>query len=227
MAYVVTGACLGDKHTNCVDVCPVNAFRECEEMLFIDPDECISCNACLTECPSLAIFPEASVPKDQTQYIEINAVESKKHPKITERISKQTEQAKNSAQSDKRFAVVGSGPSGFFTSEALLKQYPGASIDLIEKLPVPFGLVRFGVAPDHPKIKSVSQNFTQLMKEHSTLKFFGNVEVVKFILQYLRQNQKSLDTGRILNFVNSAREFDLPEIDDLLAIFISELNASS
>lgn len=179
MSYVVTGACIGDKHTSCVDVCPVNAFREGEKMLFIDPDECISCNACLTECPSLAIFPEASVPKDQTQYIEINAVESKKHPKITERISKQTEQAKNSALSDKRFAVVGSGPSGFFTSEALLKQYPGASIDLIEKLPVPFGLVRFGVAPDHPKIKSVSQNFTQLMKDHSTIKFFGNVEVGK------------------------------------------------
>jgi len=181
MAYVVTGACIGDKHTNCVEVCPVNAFREGEEMLFIDPDECISCNACLTECPSLAIFPEASVPQEQTQYIEINAVESKKHPKITERISKQTEQAINITQSDKRFAVVGSGPSGFFTSEALLKQYPGASIDLIEKLPVPFGLVRFGVAPDHPKIKSVSQNFTQLMKDHSTLKFFGNVEVGKDI----------------------------------------------
>ncbi len=179
MAYVVTGACIGDKHTNCVDVCPVNAFREGDEMLFIDPDECISCNACLTECPSLAIFPQTSVPEDQVQYIEINAIESKKHPKITERISKQSASPSNIAQSDQRFAVVGSGPSGFFTSEALLRQYPGASIDLIEKLPVPFGLVRFGVAPDHPKIKSVSQSFTQLMKDNPSINFFGNVEVGK------------------------------------------------
>ncbi|ACA86683.1 molybdopterin-dependent oxidoreductase [Shewanella woodyi] len=179
MAYVVTGACIGDKHTSCVDVCPVNAFREGEEMLYIDPDECISCNACLTECPSLAIFPEASVPEDQLQYININAIESKKHPVITERINKQPVKETDVFQSNKRFAVIGSGPSGFFASEALLKQYPGGNIDIIEKLPVPFGLVRFGVAPDHPKIKSVSKNFTNLMKDQPSLKFFGNVEVGK------------------------------------------------
>ena len=83
MAYIITDACIGAKHTGCVDVCPVNAFREGDEMLFIDPDVCISCNACLTECPTHAIYPEASVPKDQIQYIQINAIESKRHPKIT------------------------------------------------------------------------------------------------------------------------------------------------
>lgn len=181
MAYVITGACSGAKYTNCVDVCPVNAFREGDAMLYIDPDVCISCNACLTECPTHAIYPAASVPADQTHFIEINAVESKRHPVITERKVEGVQKAAQNVVSEKRFAVIGAGPSGFFTSEALLKQYPGAQIDLIEKLPTPFGLVRFGVAPDHPEIKSVSDNFTKLVKDNPTLRFYGNVALGKDI----------------------------------------------
>ncbi|RFS26126.1 molybdopterin dinucleotide-binding protein [Acinetobacter sp. SWAC5] len=181
MAYVITGACSGAKYTNCVDVCPVNAFREGDNILYIDPDVCISCNACLTECPTRAIYPESSVPEDQIEYIQINAIESKRHPIITERKTESTQKTQDMIVSHKRFAVVGAGPSGFFASEALLKQYPGAYIDLIEKLPTPFGLVRFGVAPDHPDIKSVSGNFAQLVKKNPNLKFYGNVEVGKDI----------------------------------------------
>ncbi|MFT7373097.1 MAG: anaerobic selenocysteine-containing dehydrogenase [Oleiphilaceae bacterium] len=181
MTYVITDACSGAKHTSCVDVCPVDAFREGSEMLFIDPDVCISCNACFTECPVQAIYPEASVPEDQKQYIEINAIESKSHPVILERKSEDDKQTIRTIQPDKYFAVVGAGPSGFFTCEALLKQYPGASIDLIEKLPTPFGLVRFGVAPDHPVIKSVTDKFTQLINKNQCIKFFGNIEVGKDI----------------------------------------------
>lgn len=187
MAYIITDACIGAKHTGCVDVCPVNAFREGDEMLFIDPDVCISCNACLTECPTHAIYPEASVPKDQIQYIQINAIESKRHPIITERKVDaehriaEANATQKSTLPNKRFAIIGAGPSGFFASEALLKQYPEATVDLIEKLPTPFGLVRFGVAPDHPEIKSVTENFTRLFQQYSNLKFYGNVEVGKDI----------------------------------------------
>jgi NAD-dependent dihydropyrimidine dehydrogenase PreA subunit len=130
MAYVITEACSGAKHTNCVDVCPVDAFREGEEMLFIDPDVCIDCNACLTECPARAIYPQARVPEEMTNYIEMNALESKCHPVITERKVEGADQPKKVEQSDKRFAVVGAGPSGFFASEALLKQFPGARIEV-------------------------------------------------------------------------------------------------
>ena len=63
MAYVVTQSCIGNKHTSCVDVCPVEAFREAPEMLFIDPDVCIDCNACVSACPEGAIFPRSMVPK--------------------------------------------------------------------------------------------------------------------------------------------------------------------
>jgi ferredoxin--NADP+ reductase len=58
-----------------------------------------------------------------------------------------------------RVAIVGSGPAGFYAAEALQKAAPGISIDLIDRLPTPFGLVRGGVAPDHPKIKSVTRIF--------------------------------------------------------------------
>ena len=72
MAYVVTQNCIGNKHTSCVDVCPVEAFREAPEMLFIDPDVCIDCNACVSACPEGAIFPRSMVPDDQQNFITLN-----------------------------------------------------------------------------------------------------------------------------------------------------------
>jgi hypothetical protein len=50
-------------------------------------------------------------------------------------------------------AIIGSGPAGFYTAQRILKQLPEAKIDMYESLPVPFGLVRYGVAPDHPEVK--------------------------------------------------------------------------
>lgn len=52
-----------------------------------------------------------------------------------------------------RLAIVGSGPGGFYTAHRLLKEWPNTQIDMFDKLPVPHGLVRFGVAPDHPEVK--------------------------------------------------------------------------
>lgn len=61
-----------------------------------------------------------------------------------------------------RVAVVGAGPSGFYAAEALLRSGTGVQVDLFERLPVPFGLVRFGVAPDHPKLKQVTAVFERI-----------------------------------------------------------------
>jgi NADPH-dependent glutamate synthase beta subunit-like oxidoreductase len=58
-----------------------------------------------------------------------------------------------------RIAVVGSGPAGFYTAQKVTREIPGTKIDMYEQLPVPFGLVRFGVAPDHPEVKVRGQNF--------------------------------------------------------------------
>lgn len=72
--------------------------------------------------------------------------------------------------------IVGSGPAGFYTAQQLLKGHPNLHVDIYEKLPVPFGLVRFGVAPDHPEVKNVINTFTQTAK-NERCSFIGNVTV--------------------------------------------------
>jgi ferredoxin--NADP+ reductase len=73
-----------------------------------------------------------------------------------------------------RIAIVGSGPAAFYAAEHLLKR-PGVEVDMIERLPTPYGLVRGGVAPDHPKIKSVIAIYEKIAA-HPGFRFFGNVE---------------------------------------------------
>ena len=75
-----------------------------------------------------------------------------------------------------RVAVVGSGPAGFYAAGALLSAVPPVEVDMIERLPTPWGLVRFGVAPDHPKLKTVSRAFERIA-EQPGFRFLGNVEV--------------------------------------------------
>jgi ferredoxin--NADP+ reductase len=75
-----------------------------------------------------------------------------------------------------RVAVVGSGPAGFYAAGALLAAELPVEVDMIERLPTPWGLVRFGVAPDHPKIKSVSRAFEKIALQPG-FRFLGNVEV--------------------------------------------------
>jgi ferredoxin/flavodoxin---NADP+ reductase len=75
-----------------------------------------------------------------------------------------------------RVAVVGSGPAGFYAAGALLAADLPVEVDLIERLPTPWGLVRLGVAPDHPKIKSVSRAFERIALQPG-FRFLGNVEV--------------------------------------------------
>jgi ferredoxin/flavodoxin---NADP+ reductase len=75
-----------------------------------------------------------------------------------------------------RVAIVGSGPSGFYAAEALLKSALAVRVDMIERLPVPFGLVRFGVAPDHPKLKQPTAIFDQVAQS-AGFNFLGNVTV--------------------------------------------------
>jgi adrenodoxin-NADP+ reductase len=81
-------------------------------------------------------------------------------------------------QRDVHIAIVGSGPAGFYSAKYLLDKDQSIKIDILEKLPSPFGLVRFGVAPDHPEVKSVASQFTELFNQNSRLRYFGNVEII-------------------------------------------------
>jgi NAD-dependent dihydropyrimidine dehydrogenase PreA subunit len=94
MAYVITSKCIGRKDRSCVEVCPVDCFYDIKKkkyndqykkgpyrdddygMLVINPDECINCGACETECPVGAIFEDSEVPADEKEFIGINESET-------------------------------------------------------------------------------------------------------------------------------------------------------
>ena len=86
MAMVVTEPCFGCKYTDCVVVCPADCFYEGEHMLFIHPDECIDCGACVTECPVEAIFFEDDVPEPWKPFIDLNREMAPQCPNITEQL---------------------------------------------------------------------------------------------------------------------------------------------
>lgn len=86
MTYVVTEDCIKCKHTDCVEVCPVDCFHEGPNFLVIDPEECIDCTLCVPECPIDAIFFEDDLPEDQEKFTALNAELAKGWPVITEMI---------------------------------------------------------------------------------------------------------------------------------------------
>ena len=75
-----------------------------------------------------------------------------------------------------RLAVIGSGPAGFYTAHRLIKKVPDAVVDMYEQLPVPYGLVRFGVAPDHPEVKNCEDTFEEVA-ESPRFNYIGNVRI--------------------------------------------------
>lgn len=80
MTYVVTEACIKCKYTDCVEVCPVDCFYEGENMVVINPDECIDCGVCEPECPIEAIKPDDD---ENLKWVEMNREYSEKWPNIT------------------------------------------------------------------------------------------------------------------------------------------------
>ena len=85
MAHIVAEPCFGCKYTDCVVVCPVNCFYEGESMVYISPEECIDCEACVPECPVEAIFQEDALPAEWADYKALNAELAKTCPVITEK----------------------------------------------------------------------------------------------------------------------------------------------
>lgn len=83
MTFVVTENCINCKYTDCVEVCPVDCFREGPNFLVIDPDECIDCALCEPECPANAIVSEDDLPETQKPFLQLNAELSKQWPAIT------------------------------------------------------------------------------------------------------------------------------------------------
>ncbi|KAG4078839.1 hypothetical protein HA402_007389 [Bradysia odoriphaga] len=125
-----------------------------------------------------------------------------------------------SSENKKKICIVGAGPAGFYAAQHLIKNLPNCYVDIVEKLPVPFGLVRFGVAPDHPEVKNVINTFTKTA-ENPQVRFLGNLTLgFDFTVQDLRDRYHAVilsygaEKDRKLNIPNeypstvlSAREF--------------------
>ncbi|NKB76424.1 MAG: DUF3470 domain-containing protein [Gammaproteobacteria bacterium] len=84
MTYVVMESCIRCKHTDCVEVCPVDCFHEGPNFLVIDPEECIDCSLCEPECPVDAIVADTDLPENQQHFLKLNEELSQSWPVITE-----------------------------------------------------------------------------------------------------------------------------------------------
>lgn len=190
MTYVITQNCCND--ATCVTVCPVNCIHPTPdepdyataEMLYIDPQTCIDCGACVDVCPVDAIMPDFDINEDTERYLELNAryFADPAHQDYPQAPSKpQKSKVEVFEPGPLRVAVVGSGPAGCYAAEALLSRKDvEAEVHLFERLPTPWGLVRFGVAPDHQATKLVAKLFTTTAGRKG-LDFHLNVEVGKHI----------------------------------------------
>src|SRR5690606_32771245 len=102
-----------------------------------------------------------------------------------------------------RVAIVGAGPAGIYAADALMKSDeandPGVSIDLFEKMPAPFGLIRYGVAPDHPRIKGIITALHKVL-DKPQVRLLGNLDFGKdFTLEDVRRHYDAVifSTGAV------------------------------
>lgn len=227
MAYAITQTCCND--ASCVKVCPVNCIHPTPDepdfgttdMLYIDPQTCIDCGACADACPVEAIFPVDSLTGSLKVYEDINAdyyadrapAASAEpaapspnfhawHPPVFDRNI-----PSDFAPLD--IAVVGTGPAGMYAVEDLLL-HTNARVTLIDRLPVAGGLLRYGVAPDHPSTKKIGDTFARF-HDHSRLRLRLGVEVGRDV------TAEELDARyhAVIYAVgaSSARQLDIPGED--------------
>lgn len=175
MPHVITQACCAD--ASCVHACPVNCIHPTPDepdfatadMLYIDPQVCVDCGACVGACPVSAIVPHGRLAEDELQFQGINADLAEKARERRERPHRP--QAKvptlvrlSPTRRTHRIAIVGAGPAALYAADELLKQ-DGIEVTIFDKLPVPHGLARFGVAPDHERTRSVNSLFTEIERQ--------------------------------------------------------------
>ena len=190
MPHVITQSCCSDG--SCVYACPVNCIHPTPdepgfataEMLHIDPVACVDCGACVSACPVGAIAPDTKLTTEQLPFIDINASFYPERPvgeKLppTSKLARVIEAPIIRRSGPLRVAVVGSGPAAMYAADELLTQHR-VRVNVFERLPTPYGLVRAGVAPDHQTTKRVTRLFDR-MTRHRGLEFYLNVEVGQHI----------------------------------------------
>ncbi|MFI7194011.1 FAD-dependent oxidoreductase [Nocardia nova] len=166
MAYIITQSCCND--ATCVAVCPVNCIHptpeerdfSTAEMLHIDPDSCIDCGACAEVCPVDAIISDGELAEETALYAELNADYFTETSPTSSLVPSIPLGPASSATGAIRVAVIGTGPAACYAVEELLNTHGvQVGVSVFERLPVPGGLVRYGVAPDHPSTKEIAEVF--------------------------------------------------------------------
>lgn len=191
MPHVITQSCCNDG--SCVFACPVNCIHPSpdepgfatSEMLYIDPVACVDCGACVSACPVGAIAPDTRLDAKQLPFVEINASYYPERPSgvklpPTSKLAPVIPAAEVRVRREPlTVAIVGSGPAAMYAADELLVQH-GVRVNVFEKLPTPYGLVRAGVAPDHPNTKKVTRLFDRVASDRR-FRFYLNVEIGKHL----------------------------------------------
>ena len=183
MAYVITQPCCND--ATCIAVCPVDCIRPTPddplfttaEMLYIDPGSCIDCGACAEACPVDAIFPEDALTEPNSRYQTINADYFDRYPLEFTALPPSKTTPVPAQDTPWRVAIVGSGPAACYAAEHLITLAgKTVEVEMFDRLPTPWGLVRAGVSPDHPGTKAVTDIFTKTIS-NPAFQFHLNVEI--------------------------------------------------
>ncbi|GAA4659447.1 FAD-dependent oxidoreductase [Gordonia humi] len=163
-------------------VCPVNCIHPTPdepdfftaEMLYIDPETCIDCGACIDECPVEAIVPDDQLEERDEPYLQINADYFRDHD-ADGGLVKHPKPPQLPEGQELRVAIVGAGPAAFYAAEELVKKRQ-VQVHMFDRLPTPYGLVRAGVAPDHAETKGVEKTFAGV-ERRANFTYHLNVEV--------------------------------------------------
>ncbi len=166
MPYVITPGCCSD--ASCVAVCPVDCIHPTPDepdfgstaTLFVDPRTCIDCGACADACPVEAIGPADLLEGGPDEVlIGRNAAFFDARPVAPPRTEPTFPATLPTTVAPLRVAIVGTGPAAYYTADLLLR-VAGADVTMFDRLPVSGGLLRYGVAPDHPETKKLADRFT-------------------------------------------------------------------
>ncbi|OZC41655.1 hypothetical protein CH286_27215 [Rhodococcus sp. WWJCD1] len=217
MVHVVTGACCND--ARCVTACPLDVIHPrpdepefaTAEMLHIDPTTCIDCGACADACPVDAIVPIDKLVPTQLHFAQVNADYFAGRPVTPFSIGPtRAIPVLPPALGRLRVAIIGSGPAGMYAAEELLR-HSDIDVDVFERLLTPWGLVRSGVAPDHPETKAVAATFETIARERNLRLRLGVDIGTDITVEDLRERYHAVivaagaPTGRTLDIPGATR----------------------
>jgi ferredoxin/flavodoxin---NADP+ reductase len=182
VTYVILQPCCND--ASCVPACPVDCIHPTpaergflsSEMMHIDPQTCIDCGACVAACPVDAIKSESDLSPEEEPFLDLNAEYFADPPSAPPDAAPAVNSAARRGDcSAARVAIVGSGPAAFYTAAELLAA-DVAQVNIFERQLTPYGLARYGVAPDHLSTRRISDVF-RATATHKNLSLHLGVEV--------------------------------------------------